>query len=574
MHSAAAVPDPAAQVPASGGSPARRLASSTLAGVVGLSFCSNLLLLTVPIFMLQIYDRVLASGSVETLVMLALLAAVMICGYGLLDWSVRRTLGALAISLERLFLPVSLRYDLADTQQRATTEIRRLRSVLSGPRPAWFIELLWVPLFTAILFFVHPLLGVVALVGIAILLVLTVLTDRNVSRASSELEATADRSNGVWRALIADRAAILSGLDGRDRLSSYEDYAADTLERQRDVNRIQAMSVSTARSVRQLLQIALLGLGAWLALQGAISAGAIVAASILMTRALAPVENSLASWRSVRRAWEAFRYLDSLVVAPIGLVQPRQTGRWKLRVDKLFYRVPGREAWLLRNLGFELAPGDLLVVAGMVGSGKTSLLELIAGVRAPTLGSVDFTVEGGGGAWPGVGFVGQEPTIYPGTLAENIAGVRGADSALCRHALEQAGVADLIENAGLTLDSEIGEPARLSRGQRQAIGLARAFYREPPVLILDEPTAPLDARNEIAVAHAIADLRTRGAIVVAATHSDRIAGLASKLLLLQPGGEHEFFSGWKQLRARLSSRSGAAAKAASAKELAAAPAGE
>ncbi len=536
--------------------PARRLAGTTLSFVLGLSFCSNLLLLTVPLFMLQIYDRVLTSGSVETLVMLALLASVMIGGYGLLDWSVRRTFAALGLSLERLFMPLALRADLVSGGHRAAWALANLRAVLTGPRPAWFVELLWVPLFALIVFLVHPLLGLVSLVGILLLLAVTLLTDRRTEVVAGELEGAHDVSQAFRQAVLADRAAVLSAADGRDRLSHYERLEEGTLEARRALSAVQSLSVSAARSLRQLIQITLLGLGAWLALQEAISAGAIVASSILMARALAPIENSLASWRSVRRAWQAFQDLDALCTAPVGLVPPRAEADWRLEVDRLAHRPAGQAQWLLRNLSLSVGPGELLVVAGMVGSGKSSLLELLGGVRPPLVGGLRYLDSQGREGWPAIGYCGQDPVVYPGTLAQNVAGFGAPDPAACEAAIAAAGVGGLLAEAGLELDSEIAEPARLSRGQRQAIALARAFYHEPAVYILDEPTSALDARHELAVIQALGRARAGGALVVVATHSDRVAALATQLLLLHPEGRHELFSGAEELRSRLAARSG------------------
>jgi PrtD family type I secretion system ABC transporter len=499
----------------------------------------NVLALTGSLYMLQVYDRVLASRSVPTLVAISVLALALFSLQGVLEIMRAKVMSRVGSRVERdllqpvhdlvLRLPLLGRNPVESTQPMRDMEV--VRNFLSGPGPLAFFDLPWMPLYLLIITLLHPWLGILAGAGMLILVGLALLSEYRLSGPSQEATiAAARRSHTAEMARRNVEMLTAMGfahrMAGRFFTTSTRLFAAS--ERLSDtVSTLGAFS----RMSRTILQSAILGLGAYLVLQNQMSPGAIIAASILAGRALAPVEAAIAHWRTFVGARQARRRLeDMLAQLPaeperIDLPEPRQ----KLDVEGIAVAAPGQRQPILRPVSFSLKAGDGLAVMGPSGAGKSTLARALVGAWPLLAGAVRLD-----GApldqWTDaarfrlLGYLPQDVELFDGTVAENIARLDpDAEDAAIVAAAEAANVHELILRLPQGYATPLGEGGHnLSVGQRQRIGLARALYGEPFLIVLDEPNAHLDQDGEAALAEAIGRIRARGGIVVVVAHRSGI----------------------------------------------------
>jgi PrtD family type I secretion system ABC transporter len=531
---------------------------------LGISAAIGLLMLTGSVYMLQVYDRVLGSGSGATL--LALFAIVILL-YGFLavyDALRMRLLSRLALRLERDLAGAAFRSGLArDGDGQAVADIATLRAALAGPAMLALFDLPFTLLFLAVLFVIHPLLGWLTLGGMGLAAGLAAVNHRVLARplaaatvAEAETRRFAEKSRraapavtalGMAGAVTARWTALLTRAQGAQQAGA---EPSETL-------------AALSRSLRMLLQSALLTAGAWLAILGAISAGAIVAASILSGRALAPVDQLIGQWRSVGQARAALARLREGLrpAAAPAMDLPAPNGALEVRglVKLAPERADGAErARLLDGVAFSLAAGDGLGVVGPSASGKSTLARLIVGAAAPDAGEIRLDGATRDQWHPDalgrhVGYLPQQVDLLPGTLRDNIARFDpAATDAAVIAAAEAAGVHRMILRLPRGYDTEVGgAETPLSGGQLQRIGLARALYGEPRLIVLDEPNAHLDQAGEAALTEALHARRAAGATVIVMAH--RIGALAAvdRLIVLEDGHITEDGPRDEVLRARL-----------------------
>jgi ATP-binding cassette subfamily C protein len=505
--------------------------------------------------MIQIYDRVLASRSVPTLVALSVFLVVAYAFQGGLEVVRSRLMVRIASLLNlRLDMLVHDAVIRLASQNRGSTEAHRpvrdldqIRTFLTSQGPIAVVDLPWVPLFLAICFLIHPWLGVLALAGAIILLTLTVLTElRSRAPVRAATEHAGARSAATELTRRNSETVVAMGM-------------AHALARrwQRVNERYLAAATSTAdlaasygsasRVLRFLLQSAILGLGAYLVIHQELSAGAMIAASIMVGRALAPIETAIANWRSLTAARQSVRQL-SLTLRQLPARQSRTDLPSPARsfdVEHVTVTAPNGKDAIVADVHFSLAAGDALGIVGPSGAGKTSLVRTLIGVWSPARGKVRLD----GAAldqWDEealgrhVGYVPQHVEFFDGTIAENIARMSltpDADAVLA--AGRAAGAHDMILRLPRGYDTPIGE-ATLSGGQRQRIALARALYGDPFLVVLDEPNANLDSEGEAALHNAVRDLKARGAIVVIISHRAAVLDQCSRILVLANGKQHAF----------------------------------
>ncbi|MPZ11263.1 MAG: type I secretion system permease/ATPase [Kiloniellaceae bacterium] len=514
------------------------------------SFFINLLMLTGPLYMLQVYDRVLTSGSEHTLVMLTVVAIGMILTSALLELVRARVLVRVGSRLdgrlnERLFAGL-LRRRL---QQRESLEgqplrdLESLRSFLTGSGLISFFDAPWTPLFLAIIFVFHPLLGLVALAGAVVLFALAVaseLATRGPLRAAARDSAAAHgfTENTLRNAEVIEAMGMLPGLQRRWLSRHQAALAAQAKASDRG-----GLLTAAAKFVRPVLQVAILGCGAYLALEQIITPGVMIAASIIMGRALAPVEGAIANWRGfilargARSRLKEFLGKDSAPTPSMPLPRPKGA----LAVERLVAAPPGVSKPVLRGISFALLPGESLGIIGPSAAGKSTLARLLVGVWAPSAGHVRLDgadvvewnhVELG----PSLGYLPQDVELFDGTVAENIARFGEPDPGAIVRAAERAGVHEMILHLPDGYDSTIGTGGTaLSGGQRQRIGLARALYGEPALVVLDEPNSNLDGEGEEALRRAVKELKALGATVVVVAHRPSVLAGMDKLLVLRDG---------------------------------------
>jgi len=520
-----------------------------------LSFAANLLVLTGPLFMLQVYDRVLASRSVPTLVALFLLVAATYGFLALIDLLRSRMAARFAGVIEADLAPeafrTSLRLALSPLGLRSdpVRDVDTIRQYVASPGPMALLDLPWLPVYLLIVFLFHPALGWLATGGALAAILLLVLNERLTARPASE--ATTAQ---VARQALAEDARI--NVEPIFAMGMSEDIMARWQARSAVVSGLQyrsadigALYSSVTKSFRLLLQSAVLALGAWLVIRGELSAGLMIAASIVTSRALAPVEQVVAHWRGLVSATQALKRIGPVVAssnaAPRALALPDPHRRLDVRN---LATGPGPEAPpLVSGVSFSLAAGEAMGVLGLSGSGKTSLARALVGVWPAYTGEIRLDGSELAHYEPAhlgrrVGYLPQSVGLFDGTVAENIARFRSdADSETILKAARLASVHDMIAALPDGYETRIGSRgAALSAGQRQRIGLARAFYGDPFLLVLDEPNSNLDFAGDDAMTAGLRQARERGAIVIVIAHRPSAIAVCDRLLYLVGGRQAAF----------------------------------
>lgn len=554
--------------------------------VILFSFALNILYLTPSLFMLQVYDRVLASGDVLTLVFLLVVLVLALGTLAFLDGTRIRLLAAMAKRFDRLVAPHVLSAALskegraAAGQVQLVRELDTLRSAVSGPPALAAIDAPWTPVYIGVCFIIHPWLGALTLGGGALLLLIAFINQRASARA---LRANLQASGAMYSLQQADSAQMemARAMGMRKALVERQLRARETMsDSVRRQARSGAVYTSSTKFFRLLLQSSALGLGVLLALEQQISAGAIVAASILAARAFQPIELIVGAWSQFEQGRQAYGVLKAVLKTEdnardhTSLPAPQGS----LSVEGVGIRAPGSDRALLYNASFRTAPGEIIGIVGPSGAGKSTLLRAVAGAITPDQGAVrldgaklsDWDPDQLGRY---VGYLPQDIGLLPGSVADNIARFnRDADSDADIVAAAQAiGAHEMILSLAKGYDTEIGAGGRgLSVGQAQRVALARAFYREPALLALDEPNAHLDVDGERALVAALEGARRRGATALVVAHSGALVAAVDKLLVVRDG-RLEAFGPRDQIAARLAGGQARPAVVASNTETASRP---
>ena len=516
----------------------------------------NILMLSGPIFMLQVYDRVLASRSVPTLIALAILVGILFVFLGLFDLLRARILARIARRIDQR-IHAALFGAVIDHSVRRTLNLRAqplrdldtLRQFLAGPSPATLFDLPWTPIYIAIIFLLHVDLGIFALAGAALLAALAAVNDRLTRVPLARSGEGAMLSHRIAEECRRNAAVIQAmGMlpEAQARWQAAHDKALSDHLRASDRN---GAFSALAKCLRLVLQSAILALGAYLVILQDITAGTIIASSILMSRALAPIEQGISHWRGFLNVLNAVRRLG-LVLADSRQQRPKMAlpaPKGRLGVEGLSIAAPGEATPILRGIGFALQPGQALGVIGPSGAGKSTLARALANVWAPASGVISMD----GAPFPQwdaatlgrhIGYLPQDVDLFEGTFEENIARFqRDAKPENVIRAARLTGVHDLILQFPDGYKTHIGEAGiKLSVGQRQRIGLARALYGDPALIILDEPNASLDAAGENALSRAIAAATKRGATVIVVSHRPSVLSYIDLVLLLNGGRQIAF----------------------------------
>ena len=517
----------------------------------------NLLMLAGPLYMLQVYDRVLSSRSVPTLVALSILLIAAYSFQGAFE-VLRSQLAVRIASLLDLRLGALLYEAIIKLANRNRTsaevhqplrDLDQIRSFLTSTAPIAIVDLPWVPVFLAICFVIHPVLGMTALAGAIILTTLTLVTQR-LSRAAtlavaqtSGPRATASEAVRRGSETIASMG-MTQALAQRWRVTNERYLTASTL-----VSDVIGTYGGVSKVIRLMLQSAMLGVGSYLVIQEELNPGAMFAASLMMGRALAPIDIVIANWRSLAgvrqsltRLSEALRQLPP-PQSHTDLPAPTRA----LDIEDVVVAAPCKDAAIVANIRFRLAAGEALAVIGPSGSGKSSLVRTLIGVWPAAGGEIRldgaaFDQWGEAALGQHIGYVSQQVEFFDGTIAENIARMSLApDSEAVLAAGRAAGAHDMILRLPGGYDCKIGEGGTvLSGGQRQRIALARALYRNPFLLVLDEPNANLDSEGERALQNALREIKARGAIAIIVSHRPAVLEQCDKILLLGNGVQQAF----------------------------------
>ncbi len=556
----------------------REIARANLIAVGIFSVFVNLLMLTMPIYLFQISDRVLTSHSLDTLLMLSLVVIGLIGVLALLDTLRRQVLSRLATRMETILggpIVASI-ITLAPASDGGNVQplrnLHQVRSFLSGPIMLVLFDAPMAPLYFAAIFLIHPQLGYLVLIAGLILMAIALLNQRATSVPlgqagvySSKADAQADS--------LARNAQVVNAMGMlNESVGQWGREQAAALTVQSDAQDRSVWISGLSRFVRLATQIAILGWGAYLALNGHLTGGMMIAASIIAGRALQPLEVMIEGWRSVLQAWTAYGRMCTAVQAlqsePPRLKLPKPKGQ--LVADKLLYLPPGTKEPILNGVSFELNPGESLAIVGPSGSGKSTLARMLVGCLHPTAGKIrldatelrnwdrrqfgEFT-----------GYLPQEVELFPGSIRENVCRMRGdlPDETVYR-AAQLTSVHEMIchlPNGYETILERSGAP--LSGGQKQRIALARAFFGDPALVVLDEPNSNLDAIGEQALTEALQRAKTNGITVVVVTQRPALLNIVDKVLILRAGRADAFGTPQDVLRRLYASKGTPAPVAAS-----------
>jgi PrtD family type I secretion system ABC transporter len=514
------------------------------------SFAINVALLGTALFSLQVFDRVLVTRSVETLLLLALLLLIALLVMFALDYLRARQFTLTGILLDRRMSPPILHRLITDYARSGSQayiygmrDLASLRTFLTSHGILAVFDAPWIVIYLAVIFSFSAILGLVALAGAAVLIGLAVLNERAMrgplesvqrdSRRSSRFIETTMRSAEAVTAMGMEPAVAAKWHGLNDRV----------LRGQLDTSRFSGGIASLTRFVRQAIQTGMLAVAAYLVVENMVTAGVMIASTILLGRALAPVETIVAGWKNMAEAKGAFERLERLFAD--GALPARRTElpppKGSLSAENLVFSFAGSERPILNGVSFVAQPGEILAVIGPSGSGKSSLARILIGVWAPVSGRI--RLDGADlqiwdnvhlGQW--VGYLPQDVELLDGTVAENIARMAQPDAAAVIAAAQRANVHEMIVGLPKGYDTPIGEGGvLLSGGQRQRVALARAVYGDPKLVVLDEPDANLDAQGEQSLLKTVRGLRDDGVAVIVVTQRKALLSVSDKVLVLQDG---------------------------------------
>lgn len=549
-------PTPGAGTPRTELAEALRSCRTSYLGVALFTAVLNVLYLTGSFFMLQVYDRVLPSRSVPTLVALCILALGLYGFQAILDIVRNRVLiriaGGFAETLDRRVYSLLVKLPLRAPQMNGFEPVRdldQIRGFMSGPGPAALFDLPWMPLYLGICYLFHPLIGLTATVGALVLVAITFVTEVKVRKPSIEVSSLSSRRNSLAEASRRNSEVLHAmGMVGRFA-HHWADYGRRYVEAHQRAGDITGGMGSFSRALRMALQSAVLAVGAYLVIKQQATAGIIIAGSILSARALAPVEQVIAQWRvfvSARQSWHRLNNLLARIPDERDVMQlPPPKG--SLSVESVSVAPPGVNMIVARDIAFNLNAGQGLGIIGPSASGKSSLVRALVGVWRPVSGKVRIdgaTLDQWSSEALGehIGYLPQDMELFAGTVAQNIARLEPEpDASKVIAAAQAAGCHELILGLPNGYETEMGEGGTsLSAGQRQRVGLARALYGDPFLVVLDEPNSSLDHEGEEALTKAIMSVRARGGIAIVVAHRPSALAAVDQLLVMRGGRQQAF----------------------------------
>jgi ATP-binding cassette, subfamily C, bacterial exporter for protease/lipase len=514
------------------------------------SMVANLLLLVPTLYMLQVYDRVLVSQSELTLLVVSLVTLFLLAMMSFSEWSRSRVLVRAGVLFDqqlstRVFNASFEAYlnQSRESPAKAFSDLIQIRQFITGQGIFAFFDAPWTPIYIVVVFMLHPLLGVLALVFSMFQVALAWFGHRHAvspfeSAQKASIDASAYLQSKLRNAEVIESMGMLDNL--RHRWSKWH---RAYLARSTDAHVISSRLMAWSKFIRYSQQSLALGAGALLVIDGQLTAGAMIATNLLMSRALAPIDQIIGAWRSGSGAWRAFLRLEKLLVdnpdRDPNLSRVAPTGELTLR--GVVASAPGRVSPILKGIDLQVSAGTVVAVLGPSGSGKSTLARVMMGIWPDVGGEVlldGLPIQG----WdrteigPHLGYLPQDIELFEGSIAENIARFREVESDKVIAAARCAGLHEMILRFPKGYDTSIGEAGNLlSGGQRQRIGLARAIYGDPALIVLDEPNANLDEAGEMALVRTVLELKGKGKTVFLITHRPGALAVADRVVVLQDG---------------------------------------
>ena len=538
------------------------------------SFFANILMLTLPIYMMQVFDRVISSRSVETLVMLSIMALGGLFAHMLLELFRSRLLSGAGLALDGMAGPAVVTGVLnvgarpgSNPAVSSLRDVALVRTFLTGQAVFALFDAPWVPIYLGVIFMFHPTLGIIATLGAISLFCLAYVNEKLTRSPLEEMQKETRRAgryidSGMRNAEVAGALGMIPSIIGR-----WKHLNDRVIDAQARADRLGGVLKGITRLIRMSLQILMLGVGALLVIKENLSPGVMMAGTLILSRALAPIESAIQTWKSFVEARGGYARLNELL-APAKFEPetttplPAPTGR--IEVDRITFGIPGQDRLIIKGVSLTLAPGENLGLIGPSAAGKSTLARLLTGIWRPSSGVV--RLDGADASkWPReqlgphIGYVPQDVEMFLGTVGENIARLRqDAPPQEIIEAAQRAHAHDMIVRLPKAYDTEVGEAgSELSAGQRQRVALARALFGRPRFIVLDEPNSNLDAEGEEALAQTLRDLKREGATVITISHRPSLLAHVDRLLVLKEG-QVEMFGPRAEIVARLNSRAAGA----------------
>lgn len=514
------------------------------------SFFINLMLIGPILYMLQVFDRVLTSRSEPTLYMLTVAVGIALVSMALVDMARSRLLLVLGRRIDELLgervLKNLVRYASSVSRGgyvHGLKDIATLRGFFTGNNVIALFDAPWLIFFILIIFMFHPLMGVIALVGSLILLLLAWVNEKS-NRKEVERYQESSRRSGQFMDLGIRNADVLNSMGMTERFSArWKNANTETLDRMQVTSTRMGTILSLSKFVRQSIQVAMMGVGVYLVIHDNLSPGIMIAATILLGRAMAPVESLIGNWNGLVSARAAYARLAKLFPEIFSETerQPLPAPVGRIQVEKAYLVGKFANAPIIRQVDLDLPAGKSLAILGPSGSGKSSLAKLIVGVWSPTGGNV--RIDGADVAhWDKdflgqhLGYLPQDVELFPGSVSDNIGRFDGSNADAILAAAKASHAYDMILHLPEGFDTQLGEGGiQLSAGQAQRIGLARALYGKPRIIVLDEPNANLDAEGEQALIQTLNDLKGQGVTVIMITHKPSLVTPMDYLLVMREG---------------------------------------
>lgn len=526
----------------------------------------NLMLLGPTVYMLQVFDRVLSSRSEATLGMLTLGVAITLIAMSLVDAARARVLIELGKQLDKLLGEKVLRRVVRQSSSPTPTgpvtglrDVATLRTFLSGPNVIALFDAPWMLIFVGVIYLFHPAMGILALCG-ALLLILLALISERMNRAALERLASSSRQGSQFIDQGVRNADVLNGMGITSAfVARWNRLNTSTLDLMQGSSNRASTYLAVTKFLRQSIQVGMMGLGAWLVLDNNVTPGIMIAATILFGRAMAPVEAVIGNWGGLVAARNAWARLNKLLPAPGNSSErtPLPEPKGHLELERISLPGAHPDCPILRYVELNLPAGKSLGILGPSGAGKSSLAKIMAGIWTPGSGKV--RIDGAEMShWdmdqlgPYLGYLPQDVELFPGTVAENIARFQADAGKEVIQAAHLAHAYSMILKLPQGFDTRLGEGGiRLSAGQAQRIGLARALFRRPKIIVLDEPNANLDIEGEQALLNALAEMKKQESTIIMVTHKPSLVSSLDYLLVLRDG-RMELMGPRDQVMARLS----------------------
>ena len=514
------------------------------------SFFINLLMLVVPVYSLQLFTRVLTSQSLETLIMLSGITVFLLIVQSLIDLSRNHIVSATGINFSQSLAPQLLSHSIKEQahnsqakSQEAIKQLSDVRNTLTSSAVYGLFDLPWAPIFLLAMFLIHPWLGWIAIGGAATLLVIGILTSWYATKQELITQTTESQNHALAQKYTEYSTSVmalglLNSVINRWKTNNQTLLVLNAKSSKPITN----LSIIT-KLFRMLLQVSVMGLAVYLALIQEVSAGAVIAASIIMSRSLAPFEQAVTYWKHWKKGLRSFKQLKRVIQsnddkeATITLPEPKG----KLSTSALFFTFPNSNEPFLKNINLKFEPGTLYGLIGSSGSGKSTLGKILLGCNYPSNGQV--TLDGADvhqwldqGLGKHLGYLSQDVQLLPGTVAENIGRFETDNSEDIIKTAQLVGIHDMILSLPLGYETPIGFGGmELSGGQQQRIGLARALYKSPKVIVLDEPNANMDPESELKLIKALQTMRDHGSCIILITHKPSIIAQTNQLVVLNAG---------------------------------------